>query len=231
MAELLTAEANVELAQAKFKKSMLRAPFSGKLGIRMANQGEYLDSGSLLIELVQLKTLLLDFNVPETALNTIKVGDNLPVEIPSMDGLKIEAKILAISPSVDVKTRSVKVRALINNPQALLRPGLFARVKLANKSSEDVLWISEAAVFYNGAETLVLTHQDGKALRKKITIASYQDGRVAVSAGLLATDEVVVSGHHKAPFDGMPLMVTNAAEFASPSTENDAMNEKIDTVK
>ncbi len=219
VAELLTAEATLELAQAKFQQSLVRAPFAGQLGIRLANEGAYLDSGTALIELVQLNTLLLDFNVPEKALQTIQVGHQLPVEIPSLNNLATSAEIVAISPSVNVKTRSVQVRAKIDNPDGLMRPGLFARIQLANKSEEQLLWVSEAAIFYEGEDTLLLTHQQGKALRKKVSIASYQNGRVAIRSGLLAEDEVVVSGHHKAPFDGMPLMVTNAAEFAAPEPE------------
>ena len=210
IAELLMSEANLELAEAKLDKSIIRAPFAGKLGISDVHRGDYISAGDTLIELVQLDVLQLDFHVPETALSLIQVEDNVAVQIPAISKEAVTATITAVDSSVDIKTRSIKVRALLKNKNGQLRPGLFARIELPVKQDKKVLWVAEAAVFYKGDDTYVLTHVDGKSQRKKISIASRQQGKVAVVEGLNVDDDVVVAGHHKVPFDGMPLMIIAA---------------------
>lgn len=208
-AQLDTANANLELAKAKLAKATIKAPFSGFVGIRKVNLGDYIKEGVALIELVKLDPLFVDFNMPETTLSILKQSDVVLVDIPALEQVKIAAQVVAIEPMVNAATRSIKVRASIDNEEHKFRPGLFARVHLPLKSASNVLWLPEAAIFLNGDDKLVLTNNEGKALRKVVTILSYQRGKVAISEGLDVADQVVVAGHHKVPFDGMPLMVTN----------------------
>lgn len=214
--QLLTAEAARDYAQAQLNKAEIKAPFDGHLGIRKANEGAYVKQGAALIELVQLHPLLLDFSVPETALNLIRVNDTLNVSFPAMPEIVGTAKIVAIEPAMNTTTRSVMVRASIDNKNDQLRPGIFARIDLPVKNAKTVLWLPEGALFYQGDKKYVLVNNKGTALRKAVEVGSFQNGQVAILSGLNATDEVVVGGHHKAPFDGMPLMVTNKPK---PATE------------
>jgi membrane fusion protein (multidrug efflux system) len=158
--------------------------------------------------------------MPETVLASITENAAIDIVVPALNEKKVIASVIAIEPLVDVATRSVMVRARVDNKNGLLRPGLFARVLLPLKVAENILWLPEAALFLNGDKKLVLVNDDGKALRKEVVVISYQHGKIAISQGLSASDEVVIAGHHKAPFDGMPLMVVNppaAVEKTAPS--------------
>ena len=209
-AELLTAEADRDFARAELAKASLRAPFAGTLGIRRVSEGSYVQPGDALIPLVELDPLLLDFSAPETVLAMIGVDTVMEVQIPALQRT-VQAVISAIEPVVSETTRSVRIRARVANTDGVLRPGLFARVSLPVKVVSDVLWLPESALFYQGDDKLVMVSDDGKALRKKVDVAGFRDGRVAIRAGLDAGDVVVISGHHKLPFDGMPLMPVDVA--------------------
>ncbi len=217
--QLLTAEAERDYARAQLAKTEVKAPFSGYLGIRKVNEGAYVKQGSALIDLVQIDPLLLDFRVPETALGLIKINGKLDVTFPALPDVKAKATIIAIEPAMNTTTRSVMVRARINNQNDQLRPGIFASIELPAKAVQKVLWLPEGALFFQGDKKFVMINNNGTSLRKEVEVGSFQDGQVAILSGLNATDEVVVAGHHKAPFDGMPLMPTNklapAAEPAS----------------
>lgn len=205
-AELSMAEADFEYAKAELRKASVTAPFAGTVGIRQANKGSYVQAGTPLIQLVELNPLFLDFSAPETVLSVMTVGDTVDVIIPAMRQMAISAKITAIEPLVDVATRSIKIRASVNNDKGLLRPGLFARVSLPVSSAENILWLPEAALFYQDDKKFIMISNNGKSLRKEVKIAGFEDGKVAVISGITAEDKVVVAGHHKLPFDGMSMI-------------------------
>lgn len=219
-AELLTAQADLEYARAQLSKSQIKAPFDGVAGIRQVNKGDYVQPGTPLIQLVNLNPLLLDFSAPETVLSVIAVDKSIDVTIPALD-LPLTATITAIEPMVNTATRSIRVRASVNNDDGKLRPGLFARVALPVKTVGDVLWLPDAALFYQGDKKFIMVNNEGKSLRKEVQIAGFDKGRVAIISGLTAEEQVVVAGHHKMPFDGMPMMTAEPA----PESAGDAVQQ------
>ncbi len=206
VAELATAQANEDYARAQLAKASIRAPFAGSVGIRKINPGNYVKEGESLIEIVQLNPVMLDFHVPETALSIVMKDQNIDVQIPALNKT-VSARVIAIEPGMTQSTRSVLVRATIDNTDLSLRPGLFARVSLPLDDTESVLWVPESALFYNADKTWLLLNNEGAARRVPVDTAGFRDGRVAIRSGLQRDAQVVVGGHHKAPFDGMPLMV------------------------
>ncbi len=206
LAQLDTALANEEIVHAELDKRRITAPFSGQLGIRQVNVGSYVQQGEALIELVSLNPLYVDFKIPETAIASVNVGDRLSIHIPAMPDLKPYANIRSISPSVNEKTRTIAVRATIDNSDLVLKPGLFAKIQLPVKSNTSVFWLPETSVFQEGASKMVMLNESGKARRIKVEVLSYQNGEVAISEGISAADIVVSEGHHKVPFDGMAIM-------------------------
>lgn len=206
-AELLTAEAEREYARAQLAKARVVAPFDATVGIRQVNKGAYVQSGTPLIEVVELNPLFLDFSAPESVLSVLNVNDPIHVVIPALKDLQLEAKISAIEPLVSASSRSIKVRASVNNEDGKLRPGLFARVLLPVQTFERVLWLPEGAIFYQDDKKLVMVSDEGKSLRKEVQVAGFVRGKVAIISGIEADADVVTAGHHKMPFDGMPMMV------------------------
>lgn len=222
-AELLTAEADLDYAKAQMAKSQVRAPFNGVVGIRQVNKGAYVQEGTPLIQLVELNPLVLDFAAPETVLATLDVGQDVDVFIPALQQ-SLLARISAIEPQLNAVSRSVRIRASVDNDSGKLRPGLFARVSLPIRQVENILWVPEGALFYQGDSKLIMISDEGKSLRKEVQIAGFDKGRVAVVSGIAANDDVVVAGHHKMPFDGMPMMTVekpaeNSAETPAESSQ------------
>lgn len=209
-AELLTAEAEKEFAKAQLAKARVVAPFDATVGIRQVNSGAYVQPGTALIELVELNPLNLDFSAPETVLSFLRKGDPVTVSIPALKDKAIEAKITAIEPLVNASTRSIKVRAVVDNNEGALRPGMFARISMPLQTFGRVLWVPEGAVFYQDDKTMVMVSDEGKSLRQSVKIAGFEKGRAAIVDGIEEDSEVVTAGHHKMPFDGMPLMPVEA---------------------
>lgn len=205
-AELLTAQAEKEYAKAQLAKARVVAPFDATVGIRQVNSGAYVQAGTALIELVELNPLNLDFSAPETVLSSLKQGGEVAFVVPALKNKALTAEISAIEPLVNASTRSIKVRAVVDNSEGELRPGLFARIAMPMQTFGRVLWVPEAAIFYQDEKTMIMVSDEGKSLRKSIKIAGMEQGRAAVIDGLDEDEEVVVAGHHKMPFDGMPLM-------------------------
>lgn len=223
--QLLTAEADRDYAKAWLEKASIKAPFSGKLGIRKVSAGNYVKTGTGLIDLIQLDPLFLDFSVPETAVSAVAEGMTIDVEIVALDNQIVQARIVALEPAFNVTTRSLGVRAELDNKEGKLRAGSFVRIKLPVKRESKVLWLPETAIFYEGSKHLVMVSNNGKSLRKEVKVASFQNGRAAIVAGLSEQDMVVSAGHHKVPFDGMPLIdVTpkGSQQQESPVTDKQA---------
>ena len=206
LAQLDTALANQEIVMAELDKRTITAPFSGQLGIRKVNVGSYVQKGEPLIELVSLHPLYVDFRIPETAISSVKMGDTLSVTIPAMPQLTLQALVRAISPSVNETTRTIAVRAMIDNADLQMKPGLFAKIKLPLKTNTAVFWLPETAIFQEGSRKMLMLNEGGKARRVAVEVLSYQNGEVAIGDGISASDIIVSEGHHKVPFDGMAVM-------------------------
>jgi len=213
LAELDTALANQEMAQVELSKRRVVAPFSGKLGIRQVNQGSFVREGDALYEIVNLNPLYVDFKIPETVISKVHEGQLLDIAVPALaDMQNLQAKVVAIAPSVDVQNRTIQILAEIDNRQGLLKPGFFSRIQLPLQRLENVLWLPESALFKNDDQDLVLLSDEGKARRVAVKVLSFQQAEVAIeleedkSDGLKLDSQVVTAGHHKVPFDGMPIM-------------------------
>ena len=204
-AEFETAQAMLSVANIELSKHAVTAPFAGYLGIRQVNLGDFVSQGDGLIEIVNLDPLYVDFSVPETLLSALSVNADIAITIPAL-AIDRQATVIALAPSIDTATRAMQVRAKLDNPDKQLKPGLFAKVALTVKQQDQVLWLPESAVFRNGDATQLMLSQDGLSKTVNVEVLSYQNQQVAIGEGLNATDLVVVAGHHKVPFDGMPLM-------------------------
>lgn len=224
LADLDTALAKEEVIQAELNKRVITAPFSGQLGIRKVNVGDYVNKGKPLIELVNLNPLYVDFKVPETAISAIIVGQTIDVNIPALAANpgSIKATIKIISPSVDDKNHSISVRATISNTDKKLMPGLFAKIQLPISQSKQVLWLPQTAIFQQGENDFLLLNEEGIARRVIVSVAGYKNEEVAISSGISANDIVVIAGHHKAPVDGMPIMAANTLEEDTNKTTHNA---------
>ncbi len=195
--ELKVAEANRKLAQARLAKTRIYAPFTGQLGLRRVSVGDYVNPGQELVTLDDLASLKVDFRVPETYLDALSIGQLIELEVDSFPQERFRGEVYALDPQVSTADHSIALRARIPNPEARLRPGLFARVSLLLEEKAEALLIPEQAVLPQGDGNFVFRVQDGQARLTAITLGQRRLGQVEVLSGLTAGDIVVTAGQQK----------------------------------
>ena len=198
-------KAKLASAQARLSKTQIRAPFEGVVGLRQVSVGEYVNAGQALVELVRLNPMEVEFQVPETQAARLAVGQDVQVLNEALPGEQFAAKVSAVAPSVQVSSRSVSVRARLDNSENKLKPGQFAQVKVALQQAAPVLMVPEQAIWPNGEQKTVFVVKAGKAEQVPVTLGAREPGWVVVASGLQAGDEVVTAGQMKL-FPGAPVM-------------------------
>ncbi|GAW95962.1 MULTISPECIES: efflux RND transporter periplasmic adaptor subunit [Colwellia] len=220
-------EAQLVSAEAKFNDLTIRAPFTGVLGFREVSKGAYIDAGSVITSLDDLSIIKVDFYLPERLLTHIHVGQQISAVNSAYHDKKFIGKISAIDSRIDVSTRSIKVRATINNKALKLRPGMLLNISVLLQV-ENILQLPESSIIPIEDKHYVFVEKDNKAVRKAIKIGRRHPGMVEVLSGLVAGEQVVVEGALKLR-DGSALSIIaqdaeeTAAKAKSP-VENGSKN-------
>lgn len=182
--------ADKELLEVQLAKTEIRAPFSGKIGLKYISEGAYITPATVIATLVQTNPMKLDFSVPEKYLSMIKNGTKISYEIDG-DAKKYEARVIAIDPQIDQTLRMLKLRALTSNNGNLL-PGMFTKVYL-NLGSNDALMIpSETIVPVLGGKK-VFIKKNGVATEVDIQTGLRNESMVEVVSGLYEGDTLITS--------------------------------------
>ena len=156
-------EAQVAQQQALVDYKSIKAPFSGRLGIRQVDLGQFLAAGTTVVTLQQLDPIYVDFFLPEQALAQIKVGQHVAAKIDAYPGHAFDGAISAINSLVDIATRNVQIRATFNNPDSRLLPGMFATVGIDVGSARPLVTLPQTAIAYNSYGNIVfLVEEKGK---------------------------------------------------------------------
>jgi len=208
------AEAKLKVAEARLAKMRLVAPFDGVVGIRNVSLGDYVKDGAELVNIEDIRTLKVDFRLPERYFTQLKAG--LPVEVAAdaLPGARYLGSIDAINPRVEASGRSLEVRAKLDNTDGRLRPGMFARVRVLLGDRPNALMVPEEAVVPLGDEFFVYTVAEGKAKRVRVKLGVRREAQVELLEGVSAGEQVVTAGI-RVQRDGQPVRVIGAAP-ASP---------------
>jgi membrane fusion protein (multidrug efflux system) len=216
-ANFLAAQAQVTAQQAVMSEKVIKAPFDGTIGIRQVDIGQYLPAGTKIATLQQLNPLFVDFYVPQQALADISTGQAVHITVDTFSDKTFTGTISAIDPAIDTASRTVQVRATIQNSGLLLRPGMFATATIDIGKPKSLVTLPQVAITYNPyGDTVYVVHHgtghDGKpALIADQTFVSLGDTRgdqVAVTKGVVAGDVVVTAGQLKLQ-NGAAVMVQN----------------------
>ena len=148
----------------------------------------------------------------------VAAGQTLQISLDAFPAQTFSGRVFAINPLVDANGRAIVVRAIVNNADARLRPGMFARVRLITSDSRESMTIPEQALVPAGDDFFVFKVNDGKAVRTKVEIGQRQTGVVEVIAGLVSRDVVVTAGQMKIR-DGSSVNIVQPA--AGAATAND----------
>ena len=208
-----TAQAQVEAQRALVAQKTIRAPFSGVLGIRKVNLGQYVAPGAAVVSLQQLDPIYLDFSLPEQEIGKMVVGTRIRASVDALPGQVFEGEVTAIEPQVDANTRNFKVQATLPNPDRAVRPGGFAKVGFDLGGARDVVVIPQTAVSFNpyGNAVFVIskvkrkdgeTDMQGKPLtgdklivtQRFVKTGATRGDLVAITDGLKPGEQVVTSG-------------------------------------
>ena len=204
-ADFKSAKAQSQLISAQLGKATIRAPFSGTIGLRNISKGAYVTPTRPIATLVNVDKLKITFSIPEKYANRMKVDNELTF---SVSGSKdtYNAKIYAVEPKIDLSTRTLKVRAIANNPERALYPGMFANVNLPLETVDDAIMVPTEALIpiQNGKVIFVL--KNGKATQVEVETSSRTAKDAHVISGLKIGDTILTSGV-MALKDGSPVNV------------------------
>lgn len=193
------ARARVNEAEAQLSKKVIRAPFDGTLGIRMVDQGEYIPTGTPIVEINMLDPIYVDYTLSEKDLPHVATGYPVVATVAAVPEQTFEGKVSAINTSINPETRTVRVRATLANLQNRLRPGMFATIQTRQPEDRAVVTVPRTAISYNtyGDFVFVVEKNDKGDLtvsRRTITAGETRDTRAAVLSGLEAGETVVAKG-------------------------------------
>jgi membrane fusion protein, multidrug efflux system len=213
-------EANVGEIRATIERKIIRAPFSGVLGIRKINLGQYLSAGSAIVQLQSLNPIYVDFGLPQQALTQVHVGRSLRVTSEDLPGKAFTGRVTALDSVVDQTTRNVQVQATLPNPDGKLHPGMFVQVAVVQGEDRSVISLPASAISYApyGDSVFVITDlqdKQGKTYRgvkqQFVKLEGSRGDQVAVVSGLNPGDEVVTSGVFKLR-NGAAVQVNNKVQ-------------------
>jgi len=213
-------EANVGEIRATIERKIIRAPFTGVLGIRKINLGQYLSAGSAIVQLQSLNPIYVDFGLPQQALTQVHVGRSLRVTSDDLPGKAFTGRVTALDSVVDQTTRNVQVQATLPNAEGKLHPGMFVQVAVVQGENRSVISLPASAISYApyGDSVFVITDlqdKQGKTYRgvkqQFVKLEGSRGDQVAVISGLNPGDEVVTSGVFKLR-NGAAVQVNNKVQ-------------------
>lgn len=233
-ANVQSTTAQVAQQTAIVNKKTIVAPFSGRLGIRLINLGQFLNPGDKIVSLQQLDPIYADFYVPQQSLLQLSVNQPVELTTDSFPGKTFTGTITTIEPEVETSTRNIEVEATINNPQQLLLPGMFGSISINTGNPQKYITLPQAAISYNPYGNIVFViKQQGtdKKTGAPILIANEQfvttgptrGDQVAVVSGLKEGEQVVTSGQLKLR-NGDRIVINNTvapSDEAAPSVSDE----------
>ena len=215
----IQAFATVNQIKAEINHMAVVAPFTGKLGIRQVNLGQYLSPGTVVTNLQQIDPIYVNFSVPSQNLSQIAIGEPIEVTFDAYPGQVYQGKVIAMDASFDQDTRSINVQGELQNPKGELYPAMFGEVRVILPSLKNTIVIPQTAVVYTlyGNSVFVVTKktdEKGKeqwiVSQKNVVLGQRRGTEIAILSGLSASDQVVTSGQIKLQ-NGASVAIDNSA--------------------
>ena len=189
------AAAQLGVAERALADAQVTAPFAGLIARRMVSRGEYVAVGQKLFELVSLNPIEVEFHLAEKDSGRVAVGQSVSVRVAPYPDVAFPATVTVVSPTIESRTRTLRVKAQLDNVEGRLRPGLFARVDLGIQVRRGVPMIPEEAVLQRADGAVVFRLLEGNRVsRQLVETGEYRDGRVEVVKGLTPGDIIVSRG-------------------------------------
>ncbi len=193
------ANARVSEAEALLSKKTIRAPFDGTVGIRLVDRGQFIATGTPIVEINMLDPIYADYTLSEKNLADVAVGYMVMATVAGAPGAEFEGKVSAINTSVNAETRTVRIRATLANSDKRLRPGMFASLQTLQPEDDTVVTVPRTAISYNTYGDFAFVVEDNDegqqvAKRRSVRSGDTRDGKVAILEGLKEGDTIVSKG-------------------------------------
>lgn len=220
----LAAKANLDLAVSRVEDAVIRAPFDGMAGEHTASVGQYVTRGGALATLTLVDPLEVEFEVPERFISQLALGQQVRLDTATWPDQAFTAKVTFLAPEVDLKSRTLRVKGDLPNPDGKLRPGMFGTIVLIFAVRDNALVIPEGAVQHMGDQAMVVAvGAEDKAEYRPVKTGLRLAGKVEITDGLKEGDRVVVEGHQKiapgATVITMPGSARHGVEPPTPPTD------------
>lgn len=219
-ADLKAAQASVAQIKAQLVQNNIVAPFSGRIGLKEVDIGDYVTIGESLVPLQQMDPLRVQFNVPDRYLKEVKVGDTVDVTPSSAPDTIYQGQVYALNSAVYPDTRMFSMWAKIPNPNETLIPGTYAKITLYSGQAKPVIVIPQTAVLYSPQGEYVYTVVDKIAKKVEVTPGLRQGNMIAITDGLKVGDVVVTAGQVKL-FDNTPVQISKDATYGKEQAQQD----------
>ncbi|GAB3092483.1 efflux RND transporter periplasmic adaptor subunit [Aestuariicella hydrocarbonica] len=180
--------------QSRIKDRVIRAPFDGVLGFRKVSSGALITPGTIITELDDISQLKLDFNVPETYLSKINIGNTVTSTSLAWPGMKFQSTVSHIDNRVDPVTRTITLRTIINNKDRKLHPGMFLNVTLESAKRDALVIPEQALIQVDESSHVFIVNDQLKALKQPVSIGARVNGAVEIRNGIQQGDQVVING-------------------------------------
>lgn len=209
----------IKQQEAIIQKKYIRAPFSGKLGIRPVDLGQYVGPGTVIVPLQALDPIFFDFYLPQQELANLKLGQTILVRTNVYPDKIYDGKIDALNSKVDQDSRNILVRAILKNPDKELLPGMYGTIAVDTQQQQKYLTLPVTAITYNPyGNTVFIAKQEGKdkdgkaqyvADQKFVTVGPTRGDQIAILDGLQPGEMVVVAGQMKLQ-KGAAIIINNS---------------------
>lgn len=199
--QMASLQAQVDRQRVLLERKVLRAPFDGVLGIRQISLGDIVAAGEAIVRLQSLDPIYLDFTVPERHRSAVVAGQSLEATVAAWPDQTFTGELIVISPDVDVRSRTLKLRGQFDNAAGRLQPGMFATVHLIRSGAEPVLTLPRTAIsFFAYGESVFAIEESDLGLtvhRRPVTVGRTRGEQVEILTGLEGGQRVVHTGHLK----------------------------------
>ena len=190
------AVAGLDLAKEKLTKTKIHAPMAGSIKEKKVTAGDYIRNGTLLVSIIRTDLLKLSFSVSEKDVGSIRTGQDVSFAVDAFPGREFRGQVKTIYPSLEEKTRSLQVEAVVANADRSLKPGLFARVTLYTGPARDTIVVPITALLYDNSTTKLFVIEGDRARERKVKIGRKYGELMEITEGLKAKEIVVTVGQN-----------------------------------
>ena len=188
------AKANYELIKARYDRTFIKAPFSGRVDMKFAEVGETVLPGAPVVSLVSIGKIKIEAGVPENYVNDIKLGNKVEVIFKDLNGAKFYSKVSYVGQTISTNNRTFPVEALLDNPQGKIKPELSAKLLIEREQFDSVIVVPAETVTETDLGSALFIEKDGKAEMRIVDIISRSENEIAIRSGIKEGENLITVG-------------------------------------